>query len=33
MSNKLHNRPQEEQEEITLGASEDVTVGVAAITY
>lgn len=32
MSNKIHNRPQEEQEEITLGATKDVAVGVPAIT-
>jgi len=28
MSNKLHNRPQEEKEEITLGATKEVAVGV-----
>lgn len=32
MQNKLHNRPQEEQEEITLGKTKDVAVGVPAIT-
>jgi molybdopterin-dependent oxidoreductase alpha subunit len=32
MSNKLHNRPLEEQEEITLGATKNVAVGVPAIT-
>ncbi len=32
MSNKIHNRPLEEQEEITLAQTKDVAVGVPAIT-
>jgi len=32
MQNKLHNRPQEDQEEITLGTTKEVAVGVPAIT-
>lgn len=31
MSNKIHNRPQEEQEEITLGETKTVAVGIPAI--